>query len=225
MATINPGIISGIAFCLSCHDGNVAKGAMMTNMSFEQAAGLLPNTYGSQPIPTLLGNDGGTTGDYANDHPVGPNANMGALSAISKYVQLNAGNTAVVLNPSPSDQNYAKFQANYGTPLITGGHGGWVVDPGMTAVATAYVTCTTCHTPHTMSVYTGASAANPIAGNTAAGQMYPTYFFINAPYNPGANTANGTKASSATQFCRQCHFSGAGGANESVGIYNIGTAF
>jgi hypothetical protein len=197
---------------------------MMTNMSFEQAAGLLPSTYGSQPIPTLLGADGGTTGDYSNDHPVGPAANIGALGTISKYVQLNATNTAVVLNPSPADQNYAKFQANYGLPQILS-RSSFVVDPGMTAVASAYVTCNTCHTPHTMAVYTSASSSNPIAGNSAAGQMYPTYFFISAPYNPGANTANGTKASSATQFCRQCHFSGAGGANESVGIYNIGTAF
>jgi len=52
----------------------------------------------------------------------------------------------------------------------------------------------------------------------------PTFFFIAAPYNAGADTANGTKASSATQFCRQCHFSGPGGANEASGI-SIPTAF
>jgi len=81
--------ISGIASCLSCHDGNVSKGAMMMNQSYEQQAGLLPNgngkyavagaLYGTTPIPTLLGNDGGTPGDYLNDHPVGPNANLNGL--------------------------------------------------------------------------------------------------------------------------------------------------
>jgi hypothetical protein len=69
---------------------------------------------------------------------------------------------------------------------------------------------------------TGASATNPIATNVTG--TFPTYFFIAAPYNPGADTANGTKASSATQFCRQCHFSGPGGANEASGI-SIPTAF
>ncbi|MGB7129343.1 MAG: hypothetical protein WBD59_00955, partial [Candidatus Sulfotelmatobacter sp.] len=39
-------VISGIAVCLSCHDGNVSKGAMMMNQSYEQAAGLLPNGNG-----------------------------------------------------------------------------------------------------------------------------------------------------------------------------------
>ena len=36
--------------------------------------------------------------------------------------------------------------------------------------------------------------------------------------NPGRN-----QASSATQFCRQCHFTGAGGANEGSGIMGITT--
>src|SRR4051794_39454137 len=62
----HPRLVTGIAMCLSCHDGNVAKGAMMTNRSFEQAAGLLPASYGSQPIPTLLGADGGSYGNYQN---------------------------------------------------------------------------------------------------------------------------------------------------------------
>ena len=78
-----PRVRTGVVFCLSCHDGNVARGAMMTNQSFEQAAGLLPPGYGTQAIPTLLGNDGGSTGNYANDHPIGPGANVAALGAIT----------------------------------------------------------------------------------------------------------------------------------------------
>ena len=50
---------------------------MMQNWSYEQQIGLLTNTtYGSQKIPTLLGNDGTTAGNYTNDHPVGQNATM-----------------------------------------------------------------------------------------------------------------------------------------------------
>jgi hypothetical protein len=198
---------------------------MMTNQSFEQAAGLLPNTYGSQPIPTLLGNDGGTTGDYQNDHPVGPAASLSNLSYLKGIVTITtsaSGKNSVTLS-SPVDTTYNAFMTSYGAPTLSG----WATDTATTAatVGNAYVTCTTCHTPHSMYTYTGASATNPIAGNTASGQIYPSYFFINAPYNPGANTNNGTMASSATQFCRQCHFTGAGGSNESAGITGILTAF
>ena len=54
-----------------------------------------------------------------------------------------------------------------------------------------------------------------------AGGTYQTFFFVNSPYNPAANTivkgAGGSltgQAASTTQFCRQCHF---GDANESYG--------
>src|SRR5512133_3242270 len=29
-------VVTGVMTCLSCHDGNIAKGAMMTNKSYEQ---------------------------------------------------------------------------------------------------------------------------------------------------------------------------------------------
>ena len=68
--------VGGILLCLSCHDGNLTASNMMTNQSYEQKIGLLTNTtYGNKPIPTLLGNDGTTAGNYTNDHPVGVNAN------------------------------------------------------------------------------------------------------------------------------------------------------
>jgi hypothetical protein len=219
---------TGIVYCLSCHDGNVAKGAMMTNQSFEQSAGLLPSSYGSQPIPTLLGADGGSGGNYTNDHPIGPNAKLSTLgtSSVSKYVDLdNATNpTKLILKTSQPDALYTTFQSNYGLPTVVGARtgAGFAVEKGMTAAGDAYVVCTTCHTPHSM--YTSsASGTNPIAGLTSG--VFPSYFFIAAPYNPGANTANGTKASSATQFCRQCHFTGAGGSNEGSNILTVQTAF
>ncbi len=67
-----------------------------------------------------------------------------------------------------------------------------------------------------------ANADAPIAGLTSG--KFPSYFFIAAPYNMGSKPA-ATQASSATQFCRQCHFSGAGGSNEASGIMNVTTAF
>ena len=74
--------VGGILLCLSCHDGNLTPTNMMTNQSYEQKIGLLTNTaYGNKPIPTLLGNDGTTAGNYTNDHPVGVNATISDMSA------------------------------------------------------------------------------------------------------------------------------------------------
>jgi len=81
------------------------------------------------------------------------------------------------------------------------------------------VVCTTCHTPHSMYTFSG-----NVRGAATSG-TYPSYFFVAAPYNPGAPIPDGTKASSATQFCRQCHFTGAGGSNEGSGIMTVDTQF
>jgi len=218
--------ITGIAMCLSCHDGNVAKGAMMANASFEQAAGMLPASYGTQTIPTLLGADGGSYGNYQNDHPVGPNATLGTVGhgAIAKakgFYDVTTVNGVVVIGKGSffTGSQAPELYKNYGLPTIVDARAGagFATDVDPTNVDKAYVVCTTCHTPHSM--YTTAAKLNGVSKGTV-----PTFFFIAAPYNPGADTANGTKASSATQFCRQCHFSGPGGANEASGI-SIPTAF
>jgi cytochrome c553 len=94
--------------------------------------------------------------------------------------------------------------------------------------AAAFVVCTTCHTPHTMYTYKASTSTGGKVGlgggvyDTA--NVYPTYWFISAPYNPGAAPAV-NQASSATQFCRQCHFSGAGGSNEASGISGVTTKY
>jgi hypothetical protein len=219
--------ISGIASCLSCHDGNVSKGAMMLNQSYEQAAGLLPNgngkyattneLYGSTPIPTLLGNDGGTPGDYLNDHPVGPAANYNGLSYPEPLSYYGLTYVAQLSNPyAPiawtATGTYATFLQNYGAPAING----MVIDA---TNQVPYVVCTTCHNQHQMNVY-NASATGLGAINGAAG-TYATYFFVNAPYNPGAKWTP-TAAPSTTQFCRQCHF---GVANEAFGVTGVTTAY
>jgi len=202
--------VGGILLCLSCHDGNVTAKNMMANQSYEQRIGLLTNTaYGSLPIPTLLGNDGTTPGNYKNDHPVGQNANISAGNGL-----VWANNQFTVTPGTP----YAQFVANYGWPALAPGK--WSNPYGVTAGGKAYVLCTTCHNQHVMTVYTS-SKASPIAGD-GGGKYYATYFFINGPYNPNINNVANTNAPSTTQFCRQCHF---GESNEANNTNNITTVF
>ena len=222
-----PEEIAGIMMCLSCHDGNIAKGAMMTNKSYEQGAGLLPaSAYGPNPIPTLLGLDGTTAGNYYNDHLVGPQATLGAVGVAGNFVYAVGGCTfhgvaGDCLKIAQIAADYQVFASHYGAPSnISNGHRSPVALPDSNP-ADAYVLCTTCHNPHSM--YTAnANADAPIANQAKA--SYTTYFFVAAPYNPGSNPS-AAQSSSTTQFCRQCHFSGDAGANEASGIMNITTAF
>ncbi|HEX6879986.1 MAG TPA: hypothetical protein VF135_06460, partial [Terriglobales bacterium] len=225
----NESLTTGVMMCLSCHDGNIAKGAMMTNQSYEQAIGVLPASYGSLPIPTLLGADGTANGNYKNDHPIGPKATLGAVGVASRLTLSTCGTSATpCLLPNTANTQFMTFMSHYGAFNITQKSGtnysggrttGVVIPAGATDATTAYVVCTTCHTPHTMYTYSG----NVRNSNTSG--VYPTYFFIAAPYNPGAPITDGTKASSATQFCRQCHFTGAGGSNEGSNINGVDTQF
>jgi hypothetical protein len=173
----------------------------------------------------LLGADNpGNPGDYNNDHPVGVAANFGALR-LGSYMTLNISANAItgvtVTNPS-----YAQFVANYGIPSIMGTSWSWGFASEDGVQNNAFITCTTCHNEHVMYVYKASAGAHSSAtAKIAANGVYPTYFFINAPYNPGAWGAVGndpTKAPSTTQFCRQCHF---GEANEAYGVNNVQTAF
>jgi len=195
--------VGGILLCLSCHDGNVTPQNMMTNQSYEQAIGLLTNkAYGTNPIPTLLGNDGSGAGNYRNDHPVGQNATLnGPYGPVTGAGEgLTWANGAFTVTGPP----YSTFVASYGWPALAPGK--WSNPWGVTATGTPFVLCTTCHNQHVMDVYTS-SSSSPIAGDNG-GKWYATYFFINGPYNPNVNivTANYASAPSTTQFCRQCHF-------------------
>jgi hypothetical protein len=202
--------VGGIMLCLSCHDGNVTSRNMMSNQSYEQKIGLLTNpAYGSKPIPTLLGNEGTTAGNYSNDHPVGQNATIstGTFGLVS---------TNGILSVT-TGSNYAQFVANYGWPSLAPGT--WKSPTGVNAAGKPYVVCTTCHNQHVMTVYT-ASTASPIAGNTSG--YYATFFFVRGPYNPNLQSYAKTSAPSATQFCRQCHF---WTSNEAHNTNNITTQF
>ena len=203
--------VGGILLCLSCHDGNLTASNMMTNQSYEQRIGLLTNTsYGNTPIPTLLGNDGTTAGNYTNDHPVGVKATISTTQPGLVW----AGGAFTVTPGSP----YAQFVANYGWPALAPGK--WSKPYGVNASGKPYVACTTCHNQHVMTVYTS-SASSPINGD-GGGKFYATYFFVNGPYNPNLQTYASTSAPSTTQFCRQCHF---GEANEANNTNTITTQF
>jgi cytochrome c553 len=210
------GEVEDILMCLACHDGNVAKGGMMKGVLWESA--LLPaGVYGPQQasIPTLLGNDGSSAGQYNNDHPVGTAANWGALG-LSTYFP-----SATTSKLNAATGAYANFAANYGYPALQGS--AWSIGlanpDGNSTVNNLFVTCTTCHNQHVMYVYASPSTN----GSLIKGNTYPTYFFINSPYNPGASvSATSGLASSATQFCRQCHF---GESNEAMGINSVKTQF
>ena len=226
--------LEGIMMCLACHDGVVAKGQMMNGQSWEQRMGLLPGTvYGTRPIPTLLGNDSGNgnTSGYANDHPVGVNATLAAVGVWSN----NATTTPLTIVTSggnitsitPNSAQYKQFVANYGYPAIAGSvwdYGVAIQSTDTGNGATAFITCTTCHNQHAMYVYVAPSSyAGPkMANSSIGGGTYPTYFFINSPYNPGAGNTNPKTAVSTTQFCRQCHFDT---ANEYFGINTVTTQY
>jgi len=236
----NESELRGIMMCLACHDGVMAKGQMMTGKSWEQSTGLLPaGVYGTKPIPTLLGNDSGNgnISGYGNDHPVGTQATLGALRLVSSPPKGTDPLTVTITNGAISSiaptagTSYATFYANYGIPSLAGSPWEWGValPAGATDASTAFLTCTTCHNQHVMYIYKTPSAPfQPGApdhsqpGSAINKGVFPTYFFVNAPYNPGAGNNNPALAASATQFCRQCH---TGEQNEVYGVNNVKTQF
>lgn len=225
------GLYTGVATCLSCHDGNVSKGAMMSGQAYEQSFGLLNfatnvgsngqaapvNLYGTQPIPTLLGNDGGVAGDYTNDHPVGMAANLGKVASAA----LGNGLVGTVTNGSvawtiTAGSTYAQFVSNYGIPAISATS----MPTGATAAGQAFVVCTTCHNQHVQNVYSATGhGAVAIAGGAVTSAA--SIFYVNGPYNPGS-PYDPTHVPSTNRFCLQCHFSH---SSEYFGATTVGTAF
>jgi hypothetical protein len=189
---------TGLLTCLSCHDGNYAQGAMMKNTVFET----LPAGYGGwNAIPTLLGNDGTTQGNYLNDHPVGAAATFGCNKVTAGQTYSESGHNwdcTISGSTITAGPNMAKFINNYG----------FFVSLGTNSAGAPIVVCTTCHNQHLMNVVSVTQTASTfVAGGTTSGSpsglatgYYRTMFFIRAPYSNNSATSN-----SAAQFCRQCH--------------------
>jgi len=152
-----------VIFCLSCHDGNSAKPAMMKGVTVET----LP--IGSGSAPTFLGNDGSGAGNYTNDHPVGPTATVGCGGQYNWDCTISASGSIQMTGTGS-----AAFVKNYGFTVST------------SAVANVpTVTCTTCHDQHSENIYSG-----KIANVTG---YYKTMFFVKGYYDPsntatGANS-------------------------------------
>jgi hypothetical protein len=199
--------VAGVLMCLSCHDGNYAQGAMMKNQVYET----LPATYGTaNKIPTLLGNDGTTVGNYLNDHPVGLTAIMGCGGQYNWDCSISASGKVLMDGPASS-----QFIQNYG----------FFVSPGVYNNQPV-VMCTTCHNQHLMNVVkvtngvtiTGSGATGTVTGTSGLPSgIYQTMFFIRAPYNPGSATVGSNQTA---QFCRQCH---GGESNEMNGSTAVTT--
>lgn len=152
-----------ILFCLSCHDGNLAKVGMMKGKTVE----VLPIVGGN--APTWLGNDGSTVGNYNNDHPVGAQA---IVTCGGQYNwDCTGGNTTSISMNGPASSIFAN--TNYGFGVSFGTFG---------TTVTA-VTCTSCHNQHSQNVFAGTMGGSK--GN------YQTMFFLRGYYNPtaGGNSA------------------------------------
>jgi hypothetical protein len=223
---------TGVATCLSCHDGNVSQGAMMSGQAYEQVFGLLNgvgtglNTarnggltaalYGPNPIPSLLG--GGTGLGYDHQHPVGQTANMtaalGSVLTTASY-GLSAAITGGTFKPANivAGSAFGNFAASYYPGALAA-----TVSQGTGNFGDNYVTCTTCHNQHNMAVYGGGQRNETVPAGVT---QVRTIFFVNGGYNPGA-PYDPTHEPSTMRFCQQCHFSF---SSEYFGATNVGTAY
>jgi len=181
--------LSGLLLCLTCHDGNYAKGAMMTGIVDWAAEGLNPGQLGYQSanVPTWLGNDGSGLENYENDHPAGLNAVIGCGG--HNWDCTIAANGHIIPGPLMTE-----FINNYGFGVSPSYYNNQPV-----------VMCTTCHNQHVMTVYNGTIAKTP--------GYFQTQFGLRGYYNPGNKSGN-----SVSQFCRQCHGSHANEYNNAPNI-------
>lgn len=191
--------------CLSCHDGSLTPTNMMQTRPYESQVGLLARTpYAEQEIATLVETDE----IPARQHPVGESARIRPGNGL---VWANGGFSVIPGSP------YAQFVANYGWPALAPRER--YKAQGVSHSGEPYVMCTTCHDQHSSNAYVSRTGS-PIAGD-GGGKIYTTYFFVNGPYNP-AKHYTGQQSSSASQFCRQCHFDK---ANEAHNTNYIQTVF
>ena len=154
---------TGILFCLSCHDGNLAKVGMMKGTTVET----LPVVGGT--APTLLGNDGSTVGNYQNDHPVGAEAIVTCGGTYNW--DCSGGNTTAISMNGVASKQFATV--NYGFAVRFGTFG----------TSVTAVTCMSCHDQHSELVWSGKMGG--VQG------YYQTAFFLRGYYNPstGGNSA------------------------------------
>ncbi len=160
-----------IIACLSCHDGSIARVALMKGITVET----LPVVSGR--APTLLGNASAGPGNYSGDHPVGPAATMGC-GAAGKWDCVVSSTGEVSMTGHYSSQ----FARNYGFTVALASSNNNVPT----------VACTTCHDQHSQTVWAG-----KIGGVQAS---WRTTFFVRGPYTPDGST-NGNAAAQFCRNC------------------------
>ncbi|MBU5614522.1 cytochrome c3 family protein [Geomonas azotofigens] len=143
--------------CLSCHDGTIAVGSLINNVTIPMAGG-----FTTIPIdrPSNLG---GTTGsDLTNDHPVSfrydtdlatRDTRLRLPSQLDPKLKLDPGqNIQCTTCHNPHADPYGKFLVmnNAGSALCTACHlvDGWSGSVHATNVSTAVKGCGNCHVPH-----------------------------------------------------------------------------
>jgi hypothetical protein len=174
---------------------------------------------------TLFGLTPGNSGvNYFNEHPVGPNANVGCGSRYTwdctgggktlQPIYMNGAASSAFLKNNPSSfWNNETITACGGKTGVTCGSGvTWGYNTSGSPLSTTAgvtvnaVTCTSCHNQHDMVVWSVTKS-----GTT---KNYTTMFFIKGYYNPSSGGNN------VAQFCRNCH---GGNSNEMAGLMNIPT--
>jgi hypothetical protein len=205
--SLDQGEVGGILLCVSCHDGNIAPLDMMNAQIYEQRIGLITSPLsGSRWIPTLLGGEWTVHGALQDPHPFGVTA---VIPTNSDGLVFENGQFSV-----QPGSGYDKFVHSYGWPALAPGKGRMFY--GVNHAGQAFVTCTTCHDQHVMSVYTS-DANNPIGGQVNP-KTYAKMFFMSGPYNPNAVITDLQTAPTSVQFCRQCHFNLSNEGNHSFTI-------
>ena len=178
-----------VMFCLSCHDGVLAKGAMMKGQTVEA----LPVVGGT--APTWLAAAKPAAGlAYNNDHPVGPSATY--TCGGNNWDCTGGGATTAITAVGP---NQLLYMQHYPASLWnTSGTAGFKAPFSTSATGIKnVVTCTTCHNQHSMTAFSTSTNFS----STVTSYTFSTMFFIKGYYNPTA-TSN-----SVAQFCRNCHAS------------------
>jgi hypothetical protein len=176
-----------VILCLSCHDGTMAKRSMIKSPTFEPLPGV------DSQAPTFLDPEG----RFINQHPVGPQAVIGCGGVRDWDCTDRNG----VLTAPPGSR-FSFFQKNYG----------FTVKPAVVN-GSPTLTCTSCHDPHSMTIWNG-----EIRGIKA---NYETSFFLRGPFTPGTTPTSGSTFNNVTvQFCRNCH---GGWSNEMHGLLETPT--
>ncbi|MBJ6751530.1 cytochrome c3 family protein [Geomonas anaerohicana] len=153
-----PGQPTGASrLCLSCHDGTIAVGALINNVTIAMAGG-----FTTIPVdrPSNLGGSAGR--DLTNDHPisfrydsdlVSKNRQLRLPSQIESKLKLDSGqNLQCTTCHNPHSDSYGKFlvMSNTQSALCIGCHlvNGWSGSIHATNVSMLAKGCGNCHVPH-----------------------------------------------------------------------------